>query len=731
MSARDLLNSVHSSESLVKWIWSGLARGGSPFPASVSIKLHLSSKHLKPGDAQWVTLFSANLECGHTVLSGEGKLNVPSAVHTDGWARMLLHAVNKEEEVYAFCDLPSIMLVADPKGTVPHTLVVGEDSNVATLRVTVKTSQVEPSPPRSPKSPPASAKPTTPKPLAAASAPAGASPPALPPAAAAAAAAVPGPAHSAAASPPTLAGATLPSGDPKTPHSHSSALAQHLHIRETTTAAARLGDIDGLLASSPPKDAASSGSSSSRNSPPPSPAALAQALARAEAAEAAAQASAAEALTLKEDLVRSRARCSTLEAQLKSAESSLAASAAAAQHQQQQHHHHQQQRQAAAAGAPPSAPSYSSVVADAVGKAARETKLRQSAEARRAAAEEALAAMKEDMRAFESERMELSARLEEAQRALVLVESYGLRTQKAEAALEAMRAAQAHGSRAAASASASASAAVLAPDLLAALRDLCHVMQGVVEGTARACAEAARTAPTLSDIAASFSLPEEEGEGGEEAPHPPSITPPPSTPRSPQAVGGGGLGGGPGGGRGARGGGGGGGGGGSAGGGSSSLPSSTEVGRLCKRGRQAAGVILELVRSLGACLEVNVGEREAVERERESIRSEGLATIEERSNLVRDWQKYAEHWEGRGREAEKLLGEWSKAYASLEKQKNELLEALQMQAGGGGGGGSGGRAAAIGGAAAAGGEGGASASSGRGGNAAPPPPVLFDRVYST
>ena len=100
MSARDLLNSVHSSESLVKWIWSGLARGGSPFPASVSIKLHLSSKHLKPGDAQWVTLFSANLECGHTVLSGEGKLNVPSAVHTDGWARMLLHAVNKEEEVY-------------------------------------------------------------------------------------------------------------------------------------------------------------------------------------------------------------------------------------------------------------------------------------------------------------------------------------------------------------------------------------------------------------------------------------------------------------------------------------------------------------------------------------------------------------------------------------------------------------------------------------------------------
>lgn len=58
------------------------------------------------------------------------------------------------------------------------------------------------------------------------------------------------------------------------------------------------------------------------------------------------------------------------------------------------------------------------------------------------------------------------------------------------------------------------------------------------------------------------------------------------------------------------------------------------------------------------------------ERQISELKSAHAAAIEERSRLVREWEGYASHWEGRGREAERLNGEWEKSFDELQVQVN-------------------------------------------------------------
>jgi trimeric autotransporter adhesin len=44
------------------------------------------------------------------------------------------------------------------------------------------------------------------------------------------------------------------------------------------------------------------------------------------------------------------------------------------------------------------------------------------------------------------------------------------------------------------------------------------------------------------------------------------------------------------------------------------------------------------------------------------------AQVEERSKLVRDWEFFAQHWETRGRDAEKLNAEWERSFESANRQ---------------------------------------------------------------
>lgn len=88
---------------------------------------------------------------------------------------------------------------------------------------------------------------------------------------------------------------------------------------------------------------------------------------------------------------------------------------------------------------------------------------------------------------------------------------------------------------------------------------------------------------------------------------------------------------------------------------------------LCLRGNKASSAVGEVVVALGLVVEGERVKRVGAERE-----------VEERSKLIRDWQKYAEHWEARGREAEALVGEWQKAYAGNEKARVEAVNALKV-----------------------------------------------------
>jgi hypothetical protein len=47
--------------------------------------------------------------------------------------------------------------------------------------------------------------------------------------------------------------------------------------------------------------------------------------------------------------------------------------------------------------------------------------------------------------------------------------------------------------------------------------------------------------------------------------------------------------------------------------------------------------------------------------------------LEERALLVKEWEDYAVHWEKRGREAEKLNGEWEVAFSALQEQYEASL----------------------------------------------------------
>jgi hypothetical protein len=47
--------------------------------------------------------------------------------------------------------------------------------------------------------------------------------------------------------------------------------------------------------------------------------------------------------------------------------------------------------------------------------------------------------------------------------------------------------------------------------------------------------------------------------------------------------------------------------------------------------------------------------------------------LESRSKLVKEWEEYANHWESRGREAERMNGEWEAAFDKLQAEYTKLL----------------------------------------------------------
>jgi hypothetical protein len=74
--------------------------------------------------------------------------------------------------------------------------------------------------------------------------------------------------------------------------------------------------------------------------------------------------------------------------------------------------------------------------------------------------------------------------------------------------------------------------------------------------------------------------------------------------------------------------------------------------------RRLAADSLALVESVRVDAEARVAE----------VRRSGDSGMDERAKLVRDWEGYAGHWEGRGREAERLAVEWEKSFDALSAQ---------------------------------------------------------------
>jgi 2-keto-4-pentenoate hydratase/2-oxohepta-3-ene-1,7-dioic acid hydratase in catechol pathway len=51
-----------------------------------------------------------------------------------------------------------------------------------------------------------------------------------------------------------------------------------------------------------------------------------------------------------------------------------------------------------------------------------------------------------------------------------------------------------------------------------------------------------------------------------------------------------------------------------------------------------------------------------------ALRKESVAALEARTALVAVWENYANHWEERGHEAERLTKEWEKCFDELPAQ---------------------------------------------------------------
>ncbi len=605
------------ASSSVSWSWSGFGTQGpaSGFPATLTVALHTGTA--------WLTLWSAPLECGTAASNGAGSFPVPRSHSFDGWSRLLLHAPGRDSEVYAFSDVPSAMLLCRPSHPeATHVMVVGEGAAAATLRVKIVGVNAEP--------------------VATVTAPTRLPAPAAAPRAAEAAPPAPAPAAGRASPPPhhqqqhhnntgshtsapLARGRTSPPPDagPHAPLSHEAADALGATARERSARSAQMGDVDGLAARgspSPPPRGPPAPAGAPATPPSPPPGALAVAEARVAKAEG--------------DAAAANARAGALAAELRVLESRVAVLAAAA-----------------ASAPPPGA-----VNADAVGRAAREHKLRLAMDERRALAESQLAALRVQLRVLETSKMADAAAAADARAAIAHADAAAARAARAEAAAaeeraraeraeataaaadaarkaaeeaaDAARRAAAEGCEAAEARAAAAAAAAPSeapapapprpadpPPATAPGGELFAMLSRLLAAVSTACAAAAPASPTCASIARSFSLPAE----------------------------------------------------GSAGAGGA---------RLLLAGEAAALLLPDLVTALVGAAGAAEDARAAGASAAADADAAHARALDERARLVRDWQKYAEHWESRGREAETLVVEWEAAYRAVVREKTEREEEL-------------------------------------------------------
>jgi len=245
-----------------------------------------------------------------------------------------------------------------------------------------------------------------------------------------------------------------------------------------------------------------------------------------------------------------------------------------------------------------------STIADAQGRVAREIKLRQASECRRQLLEEEVEKLQRELQTLESERMKQSREVEEARHTLAMVESLGQRAQRAEILVEELR--RGAPRNAPATLALSSEKDQNPPSFDSHLSPL-HIssLQSTLLRVITATRDAVGSSvELLPDFSSSLLASLQE------------TTPPQHEPLAHQGV-----------------------------------------NQLCLKGNIAASAILEFGSSAMSVVQKERDIRVALEKE-----------LEDRAKLIRDWQKYAEHWESRGRDAENLVGEWKKAYDGTRKE---------------------------------------------------------------
>jgi hypothetical protein len=85
-----------------------------------------------------------------------------------------------------------------------------------------------------------------------------------------------------------------------------------------------------------------------------------------------------------------------------------------------------------------------------------------------------------------------------------------------------------------------------------------------------------------------------------------------------------------------------------------------------------------LVENWKRCVDFELATRHAVERGKDDSAAATVTSLEERANLVREWEAYSQHWEQRGREAERVVSEWEKAHKSVVRSRDDTIAELNL-----------------------------------------------------
>jgi hypothetical protein len=93
-------------------------------------------------------------------------------------------------------------------------------------------------------------------------------------------------------------------------------------------------------------------------------------------------------------------------------------------------------------------------------------------------------------------------------------------------------------------------------------------------------------------------------------------------------------------------------------------------------GAEASQLLPRLIESWKRCVDAEIAARHIAERARDDTASSNASALEERAALVREWEAYSQHWEHRGREAERIVNEWEKAHKTVVRSRDEAVKEL-------------------------------------------------------